>query len=691
MSVQGATLYSDPNGTEWVFVVAGGQVYATGEGRVSRQISTNGATVTGLVSFTQCYGNLLLWRGTGAAPLQMETLDAGFVEVTQTTSGAGEGTGTQVIPNSDGARFFQNRVFVPFIYTGSKKDFVAVGDIGNYTRYKFPQNAFRFNDGADDDIVDIAPFGRTSLIVFKQKSVRIVDNLVPDAAGDYSAAVSDIVTSTHGLVARGAWVTVGRDLYYVSTKGVTSLQLTEENRVKGVDLPLSAALSVTWDRINWRLRSQIRIGYWDNKLYVALPLDDARVVSSTNLATGSYNIVTGQLTLDVTPGQVYFFEFGTAETLLTNGAQTLTRSGFFTAQTLTVTFEGTPGAATTATLNHVPFYDCNNAVAVFDFVNRAWSGVDKTDYVTHVQEFITPNIQGRQRLVAVTPDGLLRLWEEGYEDERLLTVSNPYVDITVESQPATGKTIRLGGGTNVSASTATGSNGSSTWGTVTVALARTNLYSGFNTLWTEPGGTVTQQDWGIRWTSASSTLPALVINGVNIYNSGLFDWAYVNIISGTQITPQSVELTFTTRGYTLNDPDGKRYQQADLVMRTWNPTYSVTGVADGVNETTAVATNRTRSRTAYTIAAAAWDATNTNNDHGNPWRQDYSVTLSTGFNLGSGVNLGLHQEMLEKLRVEQRGNALQLTFTNTTGRAEVKSVTLSGVPGDRTAGTKLTG
>lgn len=695
MSVQGATLYSDPNGTEWLFVAAGGKVFATGEGRVSREISLNGETLTGNCSFTQCYDKLLLWRGTASAPLQMETFDGGFVAVTQTSSSAGEGTGTQVIPNSDGARFFQNRVFVPFIYTGSKKDFVAVGDIGNYTRYKFPQNAFRFNDGADDDIVDLAPFGRTSMIVFKQKSVRIVDNLVPDSAGDYSTAVSDIVTNTHGLVARSAWATVGRDLYYVSTKGITSLQLTEENRVKGVDLPLSAAIEATWNRVNWELRDQIRIGYWDNKLYVALPLDDGRVIVETNLATGVYAYFAGYGRISLTglqPSGYYYYAVGSANDTHATGQNSVAGSGFVQATTSGyITLYGGIGSPTTATLYFAPFYDCNTAVAVYDFLNGAWSGIDQTDHVTHVQEWLTPNIEGRQRLVAVTPDGLLRLWEQGYQDEVLATVANPYVDITVEAQPGTGDGIALGGGTAVTASTGTGTNSGSTWGTSTLALARTNLYSGFNSLWTEPGGTVTQQDWGIRWTSSTDTLPAFTINTIPIYSGGLFDWAFVNIIQGTQITSQDVELSVTTRGYVLEDTDGKRFQRADLLVRTWAPDYSVTGVADGVNETTAIATNRTRSRTTYSISATPWDSTNVNNDHGNPWREDYSVTLGAGFNLGTGVNLGLHQEVFEKLPLETRGHSLQLLFTNTSGRAEVKSVTLSGIAGDRTYGTKYTG
>lgn len=694
MSVQGATLFSDPNGTEWIVVAAEGRVFVTGEGRVAREISLNGATLTGDCTFTQTYDQLLLWRGTGSAPLQMVTFDGGFVAVTQTSSGAGEGTGTQVIPNSDGARFFQNRVFVPFIYVGAKKDFVAVGDIGNYTRYKFPQNAFRFNDGADDDIVDLAPFGRTSMAVFKQKSVRIVDNLVPDSNGDYSSAVSDIVTNTHGLVARGAWVAVGRDLFYVSTRGVTSLQLTEENRVKGVDLPLSTPLAATWNRINWNLRDKIRIGYWDNNLYVALPLDDARVVDTTNLATGNYDPASGNLNLTVTSGAAYYFSFGPDELTLVNGTDTLTRSGFFTAQSTTVVFNGTLNQPTTATLNYVPFYNVNTAVAVYDFQTGAWAGVDETPYVTHVKEFLTATIQGKQRLVAVTEDGLLRLWEEGFEDERLTTVALPYVDLTVESQPSGADTLQLNTSTGdlIAVDSASAVNVGTTWGTSTTALARTNLYSGWAAIpWSSPGGTVSQQDWGIRWTSTTSTLQPFAINGVTIMNSGAFDWAYVDLITGTQITTQSVSTSVTTRAYAMQDMDGKRFQQVGLRLVTWDPTFSITGLTDGVNETSTVATGQTRSNTVYSIDQAAWVSTNANDDHGDPWREDYSVTLGAGFNLGSGVQPELEQQSLVRLKMQQRGNSCQLTLANTDGRCTLKGVELEAIAGDRTMGTKYSG
>ena len=781
MSLQGATLFSDPNGVEWIIVAAGGSVFRTRENSVAIEISLNGETLSGDCTFTQCYDKLLLWRGTGSAPLQMETFDGGFVAVTQTTSDSGAGTGTQPIPNSDGARFFQNRVFVPFIYTGSKKDFVAVGDIGNYTRYKFPQNAFRFNDGADDDIVDLAPFGRAAMVVFKQKSVRIVDNLVPDASGDYSSAVSDLITDTHGLVARSAWTLVGRDLYYVSTKGVTSLRLTEENRVKGVDLPLSAAMEATWNRVNWQQRAKIRMGYWDNKLYVALPLDDARVVDdSTNLASGTYvlNAGSGRITITgLVASGWYYYATGSAVDTSAAGGTSVTGQGFVQATStgLLILF-GTVGSTTTATLYAVPCYNCNTGVMVYDFLTQAWAGSDETNYVTHAQEFLTPTIQGRQRLVMVTPDGLLRLYEEGFEDERITTVAAPYVDVTVESQPATGKTVKLNTGskapgTTISASTAASSNSGSTWGTSTTALARTNFYDGYQNIpWTAGRGTVSQTNYGLRFAATSSgtafnlsslsrsgttvtatsaaahglasgdwvsiignslpheyqgvfeitvtaattftyvvqvgtgttpmtgvgmtaaaVVPAFALNGVTIQNSGAFDWAYVDLISGSQITTQSVSLSVTTRAYAMQDQNGKAFQQATVRVASWNPNFTVTSITDGVNETAALASAQTRSRTSYAIAAPAWDATNANDDHGNPWREDYSVIVGTGFNLGSGVDPELHQESLVRLRMNQRGNSAQLRLANAQGRCVLKSVEVDAITGDRTGGTKYSG
>lgn len=701
MSVQGATLFSDPNGDEWMIVAAEGRTFATRATSPAQEISLNGNTLTGDCSFTQAFDTLILWRGTASEPLVLTDFAAGWQTVTQTASDPDAGSGTQPIPNSDGAAFFQNRLLVPFIYT-DKKDFVAVGDIGNYTRYAYPQNAFRFNDGSDDEIVDIAPFGRSSVVVFKQKSVRIVDGLTPDSNGNYTGAFQDIVTNTHGLVAPRAWAAVGRDLYYVSTTGVTSLRLTEENKVKGVDLPLSAPLAATWGRIKWSLRDRIRMAYWDSKLYIAVPLDDARYQLSTNLATGTYAFSAGAYRITLTGMQPlgwYYFSPGANDT--SAGGFSSTAGGYFQASALgVIVLVGIGAVACTATLNYVPFYEVNNAVLVYDFITQAWAGADATDGVTHVKEWLLPTIDGQRRLVAATEDGLLRLWEEGYEDEIRTAITNPWMDLQVTSSPTLSpSSIKAGGGNTASADSGSATNSGSIWGASTLAIARANLYAGLNALtWGGSGFTATQLDWGARITSTGTSQVDVQINGsaqfglTNYLRSDCtFGWLTVALYEGYAITTQAVSTSVTTRAYTMQDGSGKRYQSAELTLQTWAPSFSVSVTADGVNELDTVASAQTRSRTTYTIAAAAWTPSNANNDHGNPWRQDYTVTLGSGFNFGTGVNLGLHQTSLERRGLTLRGNACALTLANTSGRCTLKSVDLQAIPGDRTFGTKYTG
>ena len=80
-----------------------------------------------------------------------------------------------------------------------------------------------------------------------------------------------------------------------------------------------------------------------------------------------------------------------------------------------------------------------------------------------------------------------------------------------------------------------------------------------------------------------------------------------------------------------------------------------------------------------------------NDDHGDPWREDYSVALGAGFNLGSGVDSELEQQSLVRLKMQQRGNSCQLTLANTAGRCTLKGVELEAIAGDRTMGTKYSG
>lgn len=90
-------------------------------------------------------------------------------------------------------------------------------------------------------------------------------------------------------------------------------------------------------------------------------------------------------------------------------------------------------------------------------------------------------------------------------------------------------------------------------------------------------------------------------------------------------------------------PQGKQMARlqspagAHIALETFNPSYSITAHFEGVNKKTVLCTSVTKDNTAYTKPwnATAWDATNANDDHATPYREDYHVAVS-GPNLVAG-------------------------------------------------------
>lgn len=272
---QGATVFRDPESTQWDIVVAAGQVWAFTMNQTGIRVPLPAGITLAEdedteYEFTQAFDKLLLWRGEDETPLLLESINDGFAEITQTSSGSGNGTGTLTIPNSNRASFIQNRVFA------CSGDNVYISDAQNLSRYSL-LNAARINDGSDDRLLHVVPFGDTSAVAFKTKSVHLLGNLVADTSGNFSSATRTTITRQHGLVAPNAIAQVGRDLFYMSSDGLTSVQLTEENNVRGTDVPLSWPMKALWDRINWRAAHRSQLAYWDSKLYWAVPVDNSPV------------------------------------------------------------------------------------------------------------------------------------------------------------------------------------------------------------------------------------------------------------------------------------------------------------------------------------------------------------------------------------------------------------------------------
>jgi hypothetical protein len=146
-------------------------------------------------------------------------------------------------------------------------------------------------------------------------------------------------------------------------------------------------------------------------------------------------------------------------------------------------------------------------------------------------------------------------------------------------------------------------------------------------------------------------------------------------------TDEEVEINtrVESRGYTCNKTEWKQWTGYNIGLETWNPSYSISYVYDGVGEETEVRSGVTKSRTDYyTYGTAAWNPTNANDDFLEPYRKDYS--LIPGFKCKSGVKANLHQNIMEKGRMLKNANSVQLVLSTSQGSVKVASFKATAVP-----------
>lgn len=703
-----AAVFSDPiDGDEWVVVAADSGVWATRPNNVAKSVALPaGVTLTAAtcIQLVQCFNVLVLLRGADDAPLVCAAgLDTGFTTITQT----GSGTGTEAIPNSAFGLFFANRLLLIH-----ERDQVAASDALDYTRYSPTLASFRINQGDNDALVAISSFNESTLIMLKDQSVWRVDNVY----GDLSQVVLRKVTNQYGCIAPRSVVQFGTDLAWFSERGVETLKLTELNQVQGRAAALSDKLTATLARVNWKHAAGIRGAFWDGKLYFAVPLDDANVVDTTTnlLAALTYNSSTTDgsgntiAVSSFTAGATYRYRQGANDHWFYTdnaGALVIYRGDcYFPGPSTNAVFYGAQSTSVTATVNPVLAEGVNNAVLVFDTETGEWCGTDERTGMA-VKEWVLFTHQGLKRLGYLSVLGEFHLYEEGPMDEAMTAVATSYTDLLVTNYPAGGQTVRVNAGDTVTASNAQTANVATTWGVGTLTtLAQTNLWrdavnkGGYDQTatspWTTNSVTTSQIAGGVRVFTTTVAINGSAATRGFYGAAGLtatLPWAYVDPHSGTEIQPVDIETYCKTRGYTAEDVDRKRFKELAVRFATWSPTYTFNLLADGVGESSAAVTARTRSRTTYYTSAAAWVETNASDDWDNPYRQDYSVVPDAdGVSLGitDGINFDQQQDAEERLGIDSRGSHLQLEITNTTGTLAVKSITLAATPGERSYATR---
>lgn len=452
------------------------------------------------------------------------------------------------------------------------RDGVAASDLLAYHDFLTLQNEFRINTGQSDRLQRIQPLIGNRLLMFKEQSVLEVQN----AGSDLAEAIGPLdVTNKYGLAAPLACVRNGANCYWLTGEpAIASLKLTELNETQDTDLRLSDALSQTFGRINPLYLDRVVMEVWDGKLYCALPLDDPRI---PDRATVPFTVVDGYWQATLTPGVLYEWDEGGTDSTLTVGSAVYDASGRFIATNATGRTNVAGEYDYTGSLRAVQ--PTCNGIAVYDFINQAWCGVDEADDVYAVKAFLKTAYQGRQRLFAIGSDGVLRLLEEGFDDE----------------------------------------------------------------VYDEEG----------------------------------------------DIVAQAIRTRMVTRAY--QQGDRQRALSAAVLLRTWNPSYTLTLVRQDYGWSSAEQTAVTRDRTKYDQHDQTdYDETNTNDDHGAPGRKDYSVVIpADDFYLGSGVNFDAHQVSTDRVPLSSIGTWFQLQLENIQGRCEVLQCALETQDHERRSGAEI--
>lgn len=275
--------YSDPNATSIPWIVLAGATNAGffSFGQTQRSISyPAGYTLSAQATIVQANNFLFIFGGSQQYPIYWNGMwGQNFIAVPGQTLGAGY----ENIPYSNQGTYYQNRLWVI-----QGKDTIAASQNLDFQNFNLLTSVFNINVGTSDYLVCSYPFGNNSLVVFENRSVYLLQ-AVNSAA--LASVTSTEITRQQGIIGINAVTAVGPDLvYFTSDRNITSIRLNIQNATQAITVPLSQNINPIMRRVNWSYGYKISLGYWNNLLYVALPLDNSTVCNTVLV----YNFITNQ-------------------------------------------------------------------------------------------------------------------------------------------------------------------------------------------------------------------------------------------------------------------------------------------------------------------------------------------------------------------------------------------------------------
>jgi hypothetical protein len=290
VTLRHVTTFRNTSGQDLVILIASNAIYTynTVTAAVVGPIFFEGAGVgtidaTDEVDALQAGGNLFILRGLNKHPLKW-VAGAASVLLAPPTSGV------DVFPHSSHGIYSNNRIILK-----SSPDEISVSHYLDFTHFNL-LDVFKINDGSNDEIVGIAPWVLNEFVVFMRSRMYYASV----GAGAYNAGDAPLANDSYvkvlatdiGCIARNTISQAAGGMIFLSDFGVYMMQPQQATTPEGMRAgvmgePISAPIDDVILRINQDAVKDACAIYFDNRYYLAVPLD----TSTRNNAVLVYNFI----------------------------------------------------------------------------------------------------------------------------------------------------------------------------------------------------------------------------------------------------------------------------------------------------------------------------------------------------------------------------------------------------------------
>lgn len=257
---------------------------------------------------------VFITRGHSKRPLYWDM--ATTISVMAPLGGGGAG---HRFPNCSGLMYYANRLVAMgadhnvTLPSNRSRDTVCVSNFLEWENWDLV-DAFTFNNGSNDEVVAISPWTINEALVLMRNSIFYasfgIDRYVTGDPLSADSFTKTLVTDI-GCMAKNSVVQANGGIVFLSDNGVYFLQPSQVGandamRLMTIADPLSSPIDDVIQRINRAYAHRAVATYWNNRYYLAVPLDG----STDNNAILVYNfILKNWESVDVYPAGFDCFNF----------------------------------------------------------------------------------------------------------------------------------------------------------------------------------------------------------------------------------------------------------------------------------------------------------------------------------------------------------------------------------------------